>query len=147
MAGDFMTAGEDYEAIDSCIRQLIDKYNRLKDEHYRDQELLQLTSADLRAMHVIGISRRERMTNLAKHLRLTVGTLTTTIDRLVAKGYVHRHRREDDRRVVEVSLSQQGREVFEEMENRKRLLAERLFGKLTQEERRILKELLLKLVR
>ncbi len=139
--------GNDYETIDRFFRQLVDKYDRLEEEHYRERGLLHLSSADLRAMQTIGTTRRERMTNLARHLRLTVGTLTTTIDRLVAKGYVLRHRLEDDRRVVEVSLSHQGQEVYEDIEGSKKVLAEKLFGELNQEERRVLKDILLKLVK
>ncbi len=142
-----MVLKDDYETIDRCFRLLVEKHVRLEEEHYRERGLTKLSSADLRAVQTLGKTRQERMTNLARHLRLTVGTLTTTIDRLVAKGYVFRNRLEDDRRVVEVSLSQKGREVFEDMEASKRLLAERVFGQLNPEERIVLKDILSKLVK
>ncbi len=142
-----MAVNDDYETIDRIFRLLIDQYDRLEEEHYREQGLEHLSSADLRAVQTIGTTRRERMTNLAKHLRLTVGTLTTTVDRLVSKGYVLRDRLEEDRRVVEVSLSHRGREIFEDIESSKRTLAEHIFGKLNQEERTVLKDILLKLVK
>lgn len=138
---------DDFETIDRFFRLLIEKYDRLEEEHYREQGLEHLSSADLRAMHTIGLTRKERMTNLARHLRLTVGTLTTTIDRLVARGYVLRDRLEDDRRVVEVSLSQRGREIFEDIQTSKRSLAEKTFGQLSHDERKVLKDILLKLTK
>ena len=141
-----MAHSNDFETIDRFFRLLIEKHGRLEEEHLREQGLLQLSSADLRAVQILGKTRQERMTNLARHLRLTVGTLTTTIDRLVAKGYVFRHRLEDDRRVVEVGLSQKGREVFEDIEVSKSILAENFFGKLNPEERKVLKDLFSKLV-
>lgn len=138
---------DDFETIDRFFRLLIDKYDRLEEEHYREQGLEHLSSADLRAMHTIGLTRKERMTNLANHLRLTVGTLTTTIDRLVARGYVLRNRLEDDRRVVEISLSHRGREVFDDIQTSKRVLAERIFGQLNQDERKALRDILVKLIK
>lgn len=142
-----MMRNEDFETLDRFFRLLVEKHGRLEEEHYREQGLTQLSSADLRAVQTLGNTRQERMTHLARHLRLTVGTLTTTIDRLVAKGYVFRHRLDDDRRVVEVGLSQKGREVFNDIESSRRLLAERIFGQLNPEERTVLKDLLSKLVK
>ncbi|HHX62702.1 MAG TPA: MarR family transcriptional regulator [Epulopiscium sp.] len=52
------------------------------------------------------------MTDVADKLGITVGTLTTAINRLVIKGYVERNRSEEDRRVVEIGLSKKGRLAF-----------------------------------
>jgi len=51
------------------------------------------------------------MTNVSKRLLITVGTLTTAIDRLVAKGYVERYQKEEDRRKVYLRLTKKGMEV------------------------------------
>ncbi|HHU55535.1 MAG TPA: MarR family transcriptional regulator [Acholeplasmataceae bacterium] len=48
------------------------------------------------------------MTNVARKLLITVGTLTTAIDRLVEKGYVERYQNEDDRRRVYLRLTEKG---------------------------------------
>ncbi|NLI89470.1 MAG: MarR family transcriptional regulator [Epulopiscium sp.] len=52
------------------------------------------------------------MTDVADRLNITVGTLTTAINRLVNKGYVERNRSETDRRVVEINLSKKGRLAY-----------------------------------
>lgn len=52
------------------------------------------------------------MTDVADKLGITVGTLTTAINRLVTKGYVERNRSEEDRRVVQIGLTQKGRLAF-----------------------------------
>lgn len=44
------------------------------------------------------------MSHIANRLRVTVGTLTTAINRLVEKGYVERKKEKDDKRKVIVSL-------------------------------------------
>lgn len=138
---------EDISLLDDILRRLIQRYDELENEHLRKHNLRHLTAADLRAMHRIGQSHRERMTSLAKHLRLTVGTLTTTVDRLVNRGYVERNRLADDRRVVEVSLSPLGKAVFEKIEMAKQNTAEKIFNDLSDEEKRVLKGILAKLIR
>ena len=136
----FMERADNYQALDRLFRTLVEKHNRLEKE-IRHRHHSRLTLADIRALLRIGHSRRERMSNLAQHLHLTVGTLTTTIDRLVGKGYVQRHRLDEDRRVVEVSLSHQGKEAFTEIENSRLALAERFFGDLDDEEILLLKKI------
>lgn len=59
-------------------------------------------------MHVLEAIKKTKepaMSNIAKRLRVTVGTLTTSINRLVEKGYATRKREEEDKRKVIVSLT------------------------------------------
>ena len=49
------------------------------------------------------------MSEVAQDLGITVGTLTTAINRLIKKGYVERSRIEEDRRVVLVELTKKGK--------------------------------------
>lgn len=51
------------------------------------------------------------MTNVAKRLLITVGTLTTAIDRLVEKGYAERYQNEEDRRRVYLRLTEKGLKI------------------------------------
>jgi DNA-binding MarR family transcriptional regulator len=60
----------------------------------------------------IGMYKKKTTTEVARELLVTVGTLTTSINRLVKKGYVERIRSEDDRRVVKLGLTKKGRLVF-----------------------------------
>lgn len=51
------------------------------------------------------------MTSVSNRLLITVGTLTTAIDRLVIKGYVERYQMEEDRRKVYLRLTEKGLKV------------------------------------
>ena len=46
------------------------------------------------------------MTHVANILEINVSTLTTTINKLVKKGYVERLRDDKDRRIVKIGLSE-----------------------------------------
>ena len=49
---------------------------------------------------------------VAGKLLITPGTLTTSVNKLIDKGYVTRHRSEVDRRIVTLSLTDEGEEIF-----------------------------------
>jgi len=137
----------DIEVLDHFFRMLVEKHRQTEEGYIRRHGLANLTNADIRAVRRIGIGRRERMSHLAKALKLTMGTLTSTVDHLVSKGYVQRWRPEHDRRVVEVSLSEKGIKVFKDLEEGRRRVAEKIFGDLDPGEREYLKHILGKLTR
>jgi MarR family transcriptional regulator, organic hydroperoxide resistance regulator len=61
---------------------------------------------------------------LAKEMSVKPSAVTAMIDRLYKGGYVLRERDEKDRRVVFLSLSDEGRAVYEKAErNRKKVMA------------------------
>jgi DNA-binding MarR family transcriptional regulator len=54
------------------------------------------------------------VSDLARHMHLTVSTLTRVVDHLVVKKLVNRREGEEDRRFRSISLTERGREVFEQ---------------------------------
>lgn len=140
-----MNTEAEIEVLDQFFRMLVEKHRQTEEKYIRKHGLANLTNADIRAVRRIGIGRRERMSHLAKALRLTMGTLTSTVDHLVNKGYVQRWRPEHDRRVVEVSLSEKGLKVFKDIEEGRRRVAVKIFGDLEPGEREYLKDILCKL--
>jgi len=74
-----------------------------------------LTIEESELMHTIeaiGMYKKKTTSEVAKELSITVGTLTTAINKLVKKGYVERIRSEDDRRVVKLGLTKKGKLLF-----------------------------------
>ena len=67
-----------------------------------------LTLSEVHTLEAIGINKIKTMTTVAKQLTITVSTLTTCINRLVARGYVERLKVEDDRRIVCIKLTEEG---------------------------------------
>ena len=65
---------------------------------------------DLRAMEIISRAGRVSAKTLAVHLRLTSGTVTALIDRLVAAGIAVRKPDPADRRKVSLELTPRGRD-------------------------------------
>ncbi len=67
-----------------------------------------LTLVELHAIEAVTLSG-STMSETAKRLRITVGTLTVTINRLVKKEYVLRSDKEEDRRIVNLNLTKKGK--------------------------------------
>lgn len=70
-----------------------------------------LTITEMHTIHAVGDERPRTMSEVAKELNITMGTLTTGIDKLIKKGYVIRRRTEEDKRVVLVELTEKGIEA------------------------------------
>jgi DNA-binding MarR family transcriptional regulator len=64
-----------------------------------------LSMNEVHVLEAIQKTEEPTMSNIAHRLRVTVGTLTTAMNRLVDKGYVKRKREKDDKRKVIVSLT------------------------------------------
>ncbi len=73
---------------------------------------IKLSMNEVHVLEAINKTELPTMTNIARRLRITVGTLTTSINRLVEKGFAKRHREEEDKRKVIVGLTKNGVEVL-----------------------------------
>ena len=78
----------------------------LKNGHFND-----LSITEIHVIEAIG-KREKTMTEVANQLRVTMGTLTTSVNKLVKKEYVIRERTEEDRRYVYVSLTKKGKLAY-----------------------------------
>jgi DNA-binding MarR family transcriptional regulator len=71
-----------------------------------------LTGSQLWAMKVIGEDTHIKPSELARRMYLHPATVVGLIDRLARKGLVIRTRPEKDRRTVEISLTELGKELL-----------------------------------
>lgn len=67
-----------------------------------------LSVTEIHTIEAIGMYTERTMSEVAQDLKITVGTLTTAINKLIKKGYVNRRRIEEDRRVVMIELTEKG---------------------------------------
>ena len=93
---------------------LVELFNHIL---YLEEQNLQLKGINLtmNEIHTIETVRNvddPTMGNIAKKLIITLGTLTTVVKRLEAKGYIKRSKCEDDARIVRVELLPEAYEVL-----------------------------------
>ncbi|MFC3928631.1 fatty acid biosynthesis transcriptional regulator FabT [Streptococcus caprae] len=91
---------------------LVDIFNRILVIEENSLKVSQFSDVSLKEMHtieIIGKSDRVTPSDIARELLLTLGTVTTSLNKLEKKGYIERTRSEQDRRVVYLSLTSKGR--------------------------------------
>lgn len=77
------------------------------------EEFKDMTVNDMHIIEAIGKDEGKNMSTIARMLGITVGSLTTSMNSLVKKGYVLRERTEEDRRIVNIKLTDKGISAFE----------------------------------
>jgi len=74
------------------------------------------------------------MSALAQGMSVPMSTATGVVDRLVRKKLLKRDRSEEDRRIVKVTLTKEGRDLLEKFEKHFQLIFDRVKNMLTAEE-------------
>lgn len=97
-----------------------------------------LSIAEMHTLDAIGPYEARTMTETASLLGITVGTLTVSIDRLVKKGYVVRNRDVNDRRIVRISLTKNGKLACRMHGKFHRILARRILEPYNEQEQELL---------
>lgn len=94
---------------------LVKLFNNVMDTEERaviTKEFEDITNNDMHIIEAIGIEEPRRMSDIAKRLDVTMGTLTTNMNSLEDKGYIVRERSKTDKRVVLVVLTSKGKKAF-----------------------------------
>lgn len=78
----------------------------LEKSDYRD-----LTFTELHVIEAAGLEPKT-MTEIAGKLKITMGSLTTSVNRIVQKGYIERNFDPSDRRRIFIHLTDKGQKVY-----------------------------------
>ncbi|MCL1073101.1 MarR family winged helix-turn-helix transcriptional regulator [Shewanella dokdonensis] len=104
----------EYQLEQDINHAIIEFYERLsswEQSVVRDQGV---SLAQIHTVEILGANGSMRMKELADKLGITTGTLTVQVDRLVKTGLVVRQPSANDRRSVEVQLTEKGQQMFVE---------------------------------
>jgi DNA-binding MarR family transcriptional regulator len=94
---------------------LVDIFNdilQIEQNALQQGALSDLSVTEIHTLEAIGMYDPRNMSEVAGDLKITVGTLTTAVNRLINKGYVERKRIEEDRRVVQIQLTKKGKLAY-----------------------------------
>ena len=95
--------------LNNLLVKLFNDILRIEEKSLKkSEELSDLSVTEIHTIDVIGEKEERTMSEIANDLSITVGTLTTAINKLIKKGYVERRRIEEDRRIVLVKLTEKG---------------------------------------
>ncbi len=99
-------------ALNEILVKLFRNIGTIEEKTLKKGKYKNVTVNDMHVIEAIGLGEPKNMTAVAKSLSVTTGTLTISVNSLVKKGLVERVRSEEDRRVVLVSLSDEGKKAY-----------------------------------
>ncbi|HEX5431558.1 MAG TPA: MarR family transcriptional regulator [Bryobacteraceae bacterium] len=114
---------------------------------FSEEPSLELSREEVRALILLDSGGSMMMSNLAEALDVPLSTATHTVDRLVAKSLAVRNRSEQDRRIVQVEMSDYGKKLQESFRDKRRIMARNWLEPLSVPERDSFLELMAKITR
>ncbi|MGL4972669.1 MAG: MarR family winged helix-turn-helix transcriptional regulator [Culicoidibacterales bacterium] len=90
---------------------LVNQLSVLEENQLRQRGVCDLTIREVHVIEAIGVVEHQKMNEVAQRLKVSMGTLTVVIKRLVEKNYVFRQRDLYDRRIFRLDLTPAGAEV------------------------------------
>ena len=100
------------EKLNSVLVELFNDILKIEEKALKCGPIDNLSMTEIHTIEAIGMYHKKKMSEVAKSLKITVGTLTTAINKLVKKEYVERHRCDEDRRTVKICLTKKGKLVY-----------------------------------
>lgn len=100
-----------YKTLNEVLVNLFRDVMDIEQKAIITEEFQDITNNDMHIIEAVGLGGN-KMSDIAARLNITVGSLTTSMNSLVKKGYAVRERSEQDRRVVFIHLTLKGRKAF-----------------------------------
>ena len=115
---------------------LVNLFNNVMDREAKaviTEEFKDITNNDMHIIEAVGLDGGN-MSSIAAKLKVTVGSLTTSMNGLVNKGYTERKRGEKDRRVVNIYLTEKGRKAYHHHAEYHEQMTDAVMRQLNEEE-------------
>ena len=129
---------DSYGTLNDALVSLFNDVMDIEQKAIITEQFKDITNNDMHVIDAIGIGNPKNMSTIAKELSVTVGTLTIAINSLVKKGYVTRQRSNEDRRVVYISLSDNGRKAYKHHADFHRKMIQGIMEELNEQELEVL---------
>ena len=109
-------------------------------------EFREITYNDMHIIEAIGLDQPKKMSEIAKIMSVTTGTLTKAVNSLERKGYVKRRRSEQDKRVVNMMLTKRGELAYRHHERFHQDMIACILEHVSEEESQVLRRSLERLM-
>ncbi|MBM7645753.1 DNA-binding MarR family transcriptional regulator [Scopulibacillus daqui] len=111
------------------------KLVRQMDRSVRNEFNLSLFGTQIQLLETLYRNGPLRMSDLAEKLDITLGAVTSLSDRMIkTTKFIERQRCDDDRRVVRLALSEEGRSFVDSFIKKRSKTKHKFFDKLSEDE-------------
>ncbi|MFH5182109.1 MarR family winged helix-turn-helix transcriptional regulator [Paenibacillus sp. TAB 01] len=135
-----MLTSQVMEELELTLQHIMRKmmhYNKIMDNHF--------SGSQVNALETIRSKQPLKVSELAEELFLSSSAVTLLCDKLIENGYVKRERITGDRRVVCMSITEQGNELLETLQDKERDLVSQWLSGITVQELQVLNQTLKKI--
>lgn len=101
------------EQLNTFLVDVFGRINKIEERAMADGLGSSISITEIHIIEKIGAKSPIRMSEVARGIGVTLATLTVACDKLEAKDLVRRSRDKNDRRVVNVTLTDKGRAAYE----------------------------------
>jgi DNA-binding MarR family transcriptional regulator len=103
---------EEFIEINKMLVEVYDDVNHIEEYSIKKGVFNDLSITEIHTIEAVGLYDSKTMSEIAAELEITMGTLTTAVDKLIKKGYMERSRSNTDRRIVNVNLTKRGKLAY-----------------------------------
>jgi len=100
------------QLLNQLLVNLFNHILLLEERNLKTHGLKNLSITEVHIIEAVKKVENQSMGEIATKLMVTVGTLSTSVHRLVQKGYLRSERSDKDRRVVLLSLTDKGEDAY-----------------------------------
>lgn len=136
---------EKFVQINKMLVEVYDDVNRIEEVSIKSGAFSDLSITEIHTVEAVGLYGSKTMSEVSAALEITMGTLTTAVDKLIKKGYMERSRSTTDRRIVNINLTKRGKLAYRIHEKFHLDMVEAIMLDFTSEEEEILLTALSKL--
>jgi DNA-binding MarR family transcriptional regulator len=96
-----------------------------------------LNDKELIIIIYIGKNDNVKMSDISENIEAPMSTLTNIVDKLVERKYLTRDHSAEDRRVINVSLTSNGKAAYKAVLTKRKRIAEKILSQLNEKEQTI----------
>ncbi len=133
------------ETLQVVNKLLVETFNDIlyiEEKALKEGSFSDVSITEVHTIEAIGMYEKKMMSEVAKNLDITVGTLTVAVNKLVKKDYVQRFKSEDDKRIVLIGLTKKGRLLYRVHDKFHKDMVKETINGMSEDEARILAEAL-----
>lgn len=98
------------------------------------QQDFPLTKHQFYIMNTLSKGDKHTVGELAEQMFVNPSAITNMMDRLIKTNYIERYRYENDRRVVYIKLTEEGRQIVTDMKKKRKVFFQTYLSVLSQQE-------------
>lgn len=128
------------------FREIVNGF-KIHDSHCANNPEMNISIQELHLIELLGDDGPLMMRELSERLLVAVNTITNIVDNLEKKRYVERLRSTEDRRVIRVMLTQEGKTIYQSFLKTHVHFCNQMLSSLNEDEQDILMVLMRKIAR